>query len=416
MAVLLPMAIPVLALRDRFVGKRRPPWSERFAREFPHIEPGGLWIHAVSVGEVEVARRLIDELENKTVNNSIVVTSTTATGLAMARRNLSDRATILASPVDLPVAVGRMFDAVKPRALILVETELWPEMLHQAGCRKVPVIAVNARLSDASFKRYSRVKSVLRPLLEPISLVLTRDEKDADRFRALGIEDGRVKVGGNVKYDFEPDRRPLEWDESIEEWASGRPVIVAGSTLEDEERQVLDSLQMLPDNLRPLVIMAPRHPERFDSVARLIEERGLTLVKRSLLPESRVEDVDVFLLDAIGELARAFKHGRIAFIGGSLVPSGGHNPLEPAVWGVPVLSGPWVSNFEEVYREMVIAGGAKIVADTTALGTSLQEWLVAPDIAKKAGEAGRLAVEKNRGATARIAAEIFARLERDEFG
>ncbi len=416
MTVSVPIAIGFLALRDRLIGKQRPPWSERFARRVSDIEAGGLWIHAVSVGEVEVARRLIDELNQDVVTGPIVLTSTTATGLVLARKNLDDCATILPTPVDLPGPVGRVFDAIRPRALVLVETELWPEMLHQAGRRGIPVVVINARLSDASFRRYRRVKRALRPLLKPLSLVLTRDATDADRFKELGIEDDRVSIGGNVKYDLEPDHRPLDWDDEIGSFADGRPVIVAGSTLEGEEQMVLDAVETLAgsDGRRPLVILAPRHPERFEAVAHLVSERGLTLVRRSRLPDGVITGADVFLLDTIGELARAFRHGAVAFIGGSLVPSGGHNPLEPAAWGVPVLSGPWVANFEEVYREMVAATAVRLVADSRELGAALDQWLSAPEMARHAGEAGRHVVEANRGATARIAAEIVRRLEGTE--
>ena len=414
MTVLVPIAIPVLALKDRAAGKKRPPWSERFARRLPDIEAGGLWIHAVSVGEVEVARRLITELDRERVAGPIVVTSTTATGLALARKNLGDRVTILPTPLDLPGPVGRVFDAIGPRALVLVETELWPEMLHQAGRRGVPVVVVNARLSDASFRRYRRIRGGLQPLLRPLSLVMTRDQTDAQRFMDLGIEEDRVTVGGNVKYDLELDQRPLEWGEEIATCADGCAVIVAGSTLEGEEQLILDAVDTLtgPDGRRPLLILAPRHPERFEAVAHLVSERGLTLVRRSRLSDGVGAGIDIFLLDTIGELARSFQYGAVAFIGGSLVPSGGHNPLEPAVWGVPVLSGPWISNFEEVYREMVAAGGVRLVADSLELGAALDQWLSAPETARQAGEAGRRAVEENRGATARIAAEIVRRLDR----
>jgi 3-deoxy-D-manno-octulosonic-acid transferase len=408
MMILVPLAIPVIALRDRLIGKKRPPWSDRFGRNLPKIEPGSLWIHAVSVGEVEVARRLIAELKRSETRIPIVVTSTTATGLALAHKNLAEAATVLASPIDLPGPVSRLFDSIQPSALVLIETELWPEMLHQAKRHTTPVVVVNARLSDRSHRRYRLVRSALGPLLAPINLVLTRDRTDAERFSTLGIEPGRVKVGGNVKYDLEPDQRPLEWDDAIDEIAAGRPIIVAGSTLEGEEEQVLDALAASERSV--LLILAPRHPERFDSVARLVESRGLKLIRRSRLPDQLVPATDVFLLDTIGELARAFRHGTMAFIGGSLVPSGGHNPLEPAVWGVPVLSGPSIENFEEIYREMVGAGAVILVENPQALGAAINHWLSNPGEALNAGEAGRRVVEENGGATARIATEIVEQL------
>lgn len=414
MAVSMPIAIVFLAVRDRLTGKQRPPWSRRFGRRIVKPEPGGLWIHAVSVGEVEVARRLIEELPHDGTVGPITVTSTTATGLVLARANLADRATVLETPVDMPGALKRVFEALRPRALVLIETELWPEMLHQAGRRQIPVIVVNARLSDASFRRYRRVRRALLPLLAPLSLVLTRDATDAERFRDLGIDDDRVAVGGNVKYDLEADERSLAWDGEVESFAGGRPVIVAGSTLEGEEQMVLDAVDMVmgSDKRRPAVILAPRHPERFEAVVRLVSDRGESMVRRSLFPETAFSNADVMVLDTIGELARAFRYGAAAFIGGSLVPSGGHNPLEPAAWGVPVLSGPSVENFEEVYREMVEAGAVRIVADARELGRALQQWIEEPEKAREAGEAGRRVVEGSRGATSRIAAEIVRCLER----
>jgi 3-deoxy-D-manno-octulosonic-acid transferase len=408
MTILVPLAIPVIALRDRVIGKKRPPWPDRLGRNLPEIDPGSLWIHAVSVGEVEVARRLIAELKRSGTPRPIVVTSTTATGLALARKNLSDVAMILASPIDLPGPVSRFFDSIRPSGLVLVETELWPEMVHQAGRRKTPVIVINARLSNRSHRRYRMIRRALSPLLAPVTLVLTRDLTDAERFSAIGIEAERIKVGGNVKYDLEPDQRPLEWDDTIDEIGGGRPVIIAASTLEGEEEKVLDALAASERSV--LLILAPRHPERFDSVAHLVESRGLSLIRRSDLQGQAVGEVDVFLLDTIGELARAFRHGTMAFIGGSLIPAGGHNPLEPAVWGVPVLSGPSIENFEEIYREMVAAGAVILVENPEDLGTLINQWLSDPGAALQAGEAGRCVVEENRGATAGIAAEILERL------
>jgi len=408
MTILVPLVIPMIALRDRLTGKKRPPWSERFGHNLPEIEPGSLWIHAVSVGEVEVARCLITELNRDGTSIPIVVTSTTATGLALARKNLTDVATILASPVDLPGPVSRLFDSIRPSALVLVETELWPEMLRRAARSGTPVIVVNARLSDRSFRRYRKIRWALGPLLAPINAVLTRDGTDAQRFSALGIEPGRVKIGGNVKYDLEPDERPLDWDDTIDKIAAGRPIIVAGSTLEGEEEQVLDALAASEKSI--LLILAPRHPERFETVARLVEDRDLRLIRRSHVPDHAVEGDAIFLLDTIGELARAFRHGTIAFIGGSLVPAGGHNPLEPAVWGVPVLSGPSIENFEEIYREMVGAGAVILVENPQALGAAINHWLSNPGAALNAGEAGRRVVEENGGATARIVTEIVERL------
>jgi 3-deoxy-D-manno-octulosonic-acid transferase len=409
---LLPVALPAIKLHQWLVGKGRPRFRDRLARSLPQLPTGGVWIQAVSVGEVELARGLIAEFERREPDLPLFLTATTATGLDLARRTLGDRLSVFPCPIDLPGPVSRVFEAARPRLLVLVETELWPEMLHQAGLREVPVAVVNARLSPGSFAGYRRVAGRLRTLLAPLALVLARTRADAQRFAGLNVPRERIVVSGNVKYDLEADRRPLDWEDDVRRVAGERSIMVAGSTMDGEETQVLDALAGLgADGSAPFLILAPRHPERFDAVARLLSDRGLVFSRRSsgevILPET-----DVFLIDTIGELARAYRLARVAFIGGSLVPTGGHNPLEPAVWGVPVLSGPHVHNFDEVYDEMTDAGGARLVADSAELRVAAAAWLDEPDFAAAAGKAGREVVERNRGATARSVSALVELVRR----
>jgi len=400
-AAFLPVAGLVLKLRQIFSGKSRPRFRDRMGRNLPQMPAGGIWIQAVSVGEVELARRLVAELRERAPELPVVLSATTATGLDLARRTLGQSLSVFPCPIDLPGPVDRVFEAVRPKLLVLVETELWPEMLHQAGRRGLPVAVVNARLSEGSFAGYRRVVGPLRSLLDPLALVLARTAADGERFAGLGVPPDRVTIGGNVKYDLEADHRPLEWQEDIRVLAGNRPIVVAGSTMEGEEAQVLDALAGLAvGGAAPFLILAPRHPERFDGVARLLTDRGLVVARRSG-PQPAPPDADAFLIDTIGELARAYKLAKVAFIGGSLVPTGGHNPLEPAVWGVPVLSGPHVHNFREVYDEMTAAGGARLVANSADLRTAAAAWLADPDLGAAAGAAGRGVVDRNRGATAR---------------
>jgi 3-deoxy-D-manno-octulosonic-acid transferase len=410
-AGLLPLLILLVRIRDRFRGKRRPSFSARFARDLPDLPTGCLWLHAVSVGEVEIARRLVRELEAEGSEFPVLVTATTATGLDLARRIMGDAVAVIPCPLDLPGALGRVFDAARPRALVVVETELWPEMLHQAGRRGVPTAVVNARLSDSSFRSYRRVRFLIEPLLEPMNLVLARSQSDADRFAALGVPSETIRIAGNIKYDLEPDSSPLPWIDAVRSAAGGRPIIVAGSTMEGEEAVVLDALARLEAGGREVfLILAPRHPERFETVADLITGRGLRLTRRSA-DEPPTGETSVFLLDTIGELARAYKTAAVAFVGGSLAKTGGHNPLEPAVWGVPVLSGSHVHNFTEIYGEMTAAGAAIIVDGLDDLTDALASWLDHPGAAGLAGAAGRAVVEANRGATALSVAALldFAR-------
>ena len=372
---LLPVALPAIKLRQWLAGKSRPRFRDRLGRSLPELPKGGVWIQAVSVGEVEVARGLVAELEKRAPGLPLFLTATTATGLDLARRTLGDRLTIFPCPIDLPGPVSRVFEAARPRLLVLVETELWPEMLHQAGLRAVPVAVVNARLSPGSFAGYRRVAGRLRTLLAPLALVLARTEADGKRFAGLNVPEERIVVSGNVKYDLDADPRVLDWEDEVRRTAGDRPVLIAGSTMEGEEAQVLDALAGLGvDGTMPFLIVAPRHPERFDTVAQLLADRGVVFSRRSsgdgILPES-----DAFLIDTIGELGRAYRLATVAFVGGSLVQTGGHNPLEPAVWGVPVLSGPHVFNFGEVYDEMTDAGGARLVADSAELRVALAACL-----------------------------------------
>jgi 3-deoxy-D-manno-octulosonic-acid transferase len=406
-------AAPALWVRDRATGKARPTLRERLGRGLPAVEPGGLWIQAVSVGEVEVARRLVTELQSRAPGLPLLVTTTTATGLGLARQTLGRSIPVHACPLDLGRSVRRVLAHSKPRALVLVETELWPEMMHQAAQLVIPTAVVNGRLSERSFARYRMVRHLLRPLLEPVAVVLARAETDAERFAGLGIAPERIRVSGNIKYDLVADETPLEWSEYLTSWADGRPVVVAGSTMDGEEAVILDAVDRLGGWRELFLILAPRHPERFDTVARLLTERGIAFARRSA-PTAGPARADLLLLDTIGELARSFRFAHAAFIGGSLVPTGGHNPLEAAVWGIPVLSGPHLFNFREVFEEMTMAGGARVVADAGELAAALATWLAEPAAAAARGAAGLAVVDKNRGATERTAASLLELLERSE--
>jgi 3-deoxy-D-manno-octulosonic-acid transferase len=402
----LPVVVPALLLRDKLAGKARPPFASRLWWRAPASPSGGLWIQAVSVGEVELARRLVAELEELAGERPSLLTSTTATGLALAARSLGDRLPVAPCPLDLPFAVRRVIAGVTPRALVLVETELWPEMMHQARCAKLPVAVVNARLSESSFASYLRFRSLLKPLLAPVSLVAARAESDAERFEALGVAAQNIRVCGNVKYDLSPSEEPLEWAERVRKLAGERPILVAGSTMEGEEEVVLDALDRLAAaGERPFLILAPRHPERFQQAAELLAARGVTTVRRSEM--EAVPAADAFLIDTIGELGRAYALGRMAFVGGSLATTGGHNPLEPAAWAVPVLTGPTVHNFAEVYEEMAAAEAAVTVHDAVSLAAAIGRWLDRPEEGAVAGARAQQVVLDNRGATRKTVAALL---------
>jgi len=395
----LPLAAPWLVWRNRRRG--RPPMrvGERLGRGLPPVPRGSVWVQAVSVGEVAVAKQLLREMRRRRPGLPAVLTSTTATGLRLAAGpQLADA--ILPFPIDLPRPVRRFADHLRPRLLVLVETELWPELLAECGRRGVPVAIANARISDRSFPRYQAIRALLAPLLAPVSLVLAQGEVEAQRFAALGIPGDRIQVTGNIKFDAAPLASPPTVGRDIHRLAAGRPVLVAGSTMTGEEELLLDAWQGIEVTRRPFLLLAPRHPERGNDVCALLTARGIPAVRRTQL-ESAPDHVDVVVLDTVGELAALYELGSVAFIGGSLVPTGGHNPIEPARFGLPVLTGPHVRNFANVYAEFLAAGGAQVVFDAATLRRALTGWLDDPAAARRVGEAGRALLVRHAGATAR---------------
>jgi 3-deoxy-D-manno-octulosonic-acid transferase len=399
MAVSLPVLAPFLFVADRRRGKKRPPWAQRLGRRLPPIPVGGVWVQAVSVGEVAVARPLLAELRRRHPELPIVLSATTSTGLALATgAHLAD--VTLPFPVDLPGPVRRLMNAASPRLVVLVETELWPELLAACGVRRIPVGLVNARVSDRSLAGYRAIRSIMRPLLQPVSVALAQSEEDATRLARVGVPTERIRVTGNIKFDAHPAGAPPRVLDELRRLAGERRVVVAGSTMVGEDEQVVDAIVRLPPEHRPFLLLAPRHPERASAVLQVVAARGLSAVRRTLLAEAP-RSCGVVVLDTVGELAALYRLADIAFIGGSLVPTGGHNPIEPARFGVPVLTGPHVRNFGAVYQHFVSAGAAKVVHSAQELTDALARWLTDAASAHAAGEAGLRLLEQNAGATAR---------------
>ena len=394
-----PLAAPWLVVADRRRGKQRPPLAQRLGRGLPPVPRGGVWVQAVSVGEVAVARPILAELRRRRPATALVLSATTATGLAMASgQQITDA--VVPYPVDMPGAVRRALDAVGPALVVLVETELWPEMLAACAARRIPVALVNARVSDRSWRGYRTVRRLLRPLLAPLSVVAAQDAVDKERLEALGVPPERVHVTGNVKFDASPPPEQPDLIAAIRRVAAGRAVIVAGSTMAGEETAVIEAVKLLPADRRPFLILAPRHPERAGEVVELLASAGLPPVRRSRLPETGAR-VDAVVLDTVGELAGLYRVAEVAFVGGSLVPTGGHNPIEPALVGVPILTGPHVHNFRAIYKGFIAVGAARTVFDAADLAGALGQMLGDPSIARAAGEAGRTLVARHAGATAR---------------
>jgi 3-deoxy-D-manno-octulosonic-acid transferase len=360
--------------------------------EGPAAAPGALWIHAVSVGEVGVAATLARALPPEI---PLLVTTITPTGQERARAAFAGRAEVAYLPFDLGFAVRRFFQRHRPRALVLVEGDYWPLVLREARRRGLPIAVVNGRVGDRSFGRMRRMRRMLGPLFAGVGRFGVQSAQDRGRLLELGIEPGRVAVTGNLKYESpEPARKP-ELEEALRELAGGRPLLLAGSTMPGEEAMVLDAFHRAGGGERALLVLAPRHPERWNEVDALL--RGENAVRRTALPVPGARPA-VVLLDSLGELAGLYRLAAAAFIGGTLVPTGGHNPLEAARFGVPLAVGPAMFNFREMAEAFDRAGAWARVKDSGELGAAWREWLERPETGKEIGGRALRLVEENRGA------------------
>ncbi|HEX6641903.1 MAG TPA: 3-deoxy-D-manno-octulosonic acid transferase, partial [Thermoanaerobaculia bacterium] len=330
-------------------------------------EEHDLWIHAVSVGETLAAQPVVTKIMEQRPGTSIVFTTTTITGQAQARR-LYPEATVTYFPFDFAFAVRRFLDHHKPRAFATLETEIWPNVTRIARQRGLRLILANGRISDRSLPRYRAFRAVVGSVLRKYDRILAREETDRERFIAIGAPPEIVEVSGNVKFDYEPDETPLEIGPQLEALFAGRKVVVLGSTMEGEDEVLLPEVERLLAEHHAFVVIAPRKPERFELVAGLLAASPLRFVRRSELESAPPEEVDVLLLDTFGELARIYRYATAAFIGGTLVPKGGHNPIEPAAAGVPVCFGPSMSNFREIARVFLEHQAAEEVRTADEVG------------------------------------------------
>ncbi len=382
-----------------------------------------IWLHAVSVGEVLAATQLIAELQRALPGWVIAISTTTETGQRLAQERFAT-APVFYLPIDLAVLMRRCLGVLRPRLVVLMESELWPNMIHQCQKAGVPLAVVNARVSDRSFPRYMRLRPVWRPLLREVTMFLAQSEETAGRLRTMGVAAERVTVAGNLKYDvLAPKKSRVA--ELIREAAAGRKILVAGSTLHghpfDEDAMVIQAWESLRHgNEGVLLVLAPRHPSRFDLVYSVATEFP-TLRATEMLAATHTNDssavlprtgqtklVEIVVLDTIGDLAAAYGVADVAFVGGSLVKRGGHSPLEPAQFGVPVVIGGSFENFRETVQAMKAAGGISIVCDQAALQAELARLLADPDEAQAMGERGRTVFKAQQGATARVVAALVA--------
>jgi 3-deoxy-D-manno-octulosonic-acid transferase len=366
-----------------------------------------VWVHAVSVGEVMAATSLIRELRVALPGWVIAVSTTTETGQRLAVERLSgsrlEGSPVFYLPLDFRYAVRRYLGVLRPRMMVLMESELWPRLMVECARDGVPMAVVNARVSDRSLPRYLRLRRLWRPLLGKISLFLAQSEETAERLRRIGAPVERVRVTGNLKYDIRAGGESELTAMLRERLPVDARVVVCGSTLEGEERMLLEAWpSVLAAEPRAVMVLAPRHPYRFDAVAGLVAESGFGFMRASEFRErpAEVRAGSVFLLDTIGDLASVYALGAVAFVGGSLVAAGGHNPLEPAQFGVPVVMGPSFENFREIVEVMQVHDSIRVVSGAV-LAAALVGMLRNNDEARALGERGRAVFEAQSGATAR---------------
>lgn len=375
-------------------------WSQRFGFGAP-VAAGQrvLWIHAVSVGEVQAAVPLVRMLRAQYPQAALLITTTTPTGAQRVKQAFDRDVSHRYVPYDLPGAVRRFLDRTRPELAIIMETELWPNMFAICRHRSIPVAVVNARLSERAARRYQRISRLVRTMLSNVNAVAAQTVADAERFIALGTTPKNVTVTGSIKFDFEAPAGLVQEAKKIRRyWGAKRPVWIAASTHEDEDEQVLEAfarvLRTLDDTL---LVLVPRHPERFGKVAALCRRHGYDTALRSQEPGS-CNTVDVFIGDSMGELLLFYGAADVAFVGGSLVPVGGHNPLEPAALGVPVVMGPHLFNFAEISTRLCAVGAARIVHSARELADAVSQLLQDRDRRQRMGQQGRHFVEQNRGA------------------
>ena len=407
-------------LRDRSHWQN---FGERFGFGPGAPVAGSIWVHAVSVGEVQAAASLVQELRRRYPSVPLVLSTVTPTGAQRARELFRDGVLVRYVPYDLPGSVRRFFDRVRPRVAIILETELWPTLYHECGRRRVPLVLASARISPRSVGRYRRLAGLFRETLSHGIVIAAQSEGDAERFRSIGANPQRTHVTGNIKFDFNlPPDIGARGAALRAQYAGTRAVWVAGSTHEGEEEAALDAQAAVrAAGFDALLVLVPRHPNRFGAVAELLQQRGLRFMRRSAAqgqpggpPVAQngarrttsgppgTPDGEVLLVDTLGELLAFYAAADVAFVAGSLVPIGGHNLLEPLSVGVPALTGPHVFNAEDIAQLLVEREAVTEVRDARELGTTVAALLGDAARRQRLAETGLALLAANRGALARL--------------
>lgn len=386
------LVLPLIILRLLWRSRSNPAYRQRLKERFGWVKPRNtqrpcICLHAVSVGENIAARPLVERLLQQYPDHDLWITTTTPTGSDTVKRLYKERVKHSYLPYDTPSVLQRFLQRVQPQLLLIMETEIWPNLYRSCAQYSIPIVLVNARLSAKSFARYQHLRSLSATTLSKVSQLAARNQQDADYFQQLGLDANRIQVCGNIKFALQiPTELPAQAQHLRQQWGAQRPVIVAGSTHSGEDELLLASFQQVHQQFpQALLIIVPRHPERFAAVHQLCVASGLPVTRRSQA-QAITPDTTILLGDTMGELLLWYACADIAFIGGSLVPHGGHNPLEAAAFGIPVISGQYTHNFTDIYPPLYASQGAVEVADIHALTQQLHDWLHQPTQRQHTGQ------------------------------
>ncbi|OAN17002.1 3-deoxy-D-manno-octulosonic acid transferase [Photobacterium jeanii] len=420
--LLLLIIQPLIAARLLFRSLKAPLYKKRLKERYgfaPPFAKGGIWLHSVSVGETIASVPLVKALQQAYPELPITITTMTPTGSEQVRKSFGDSVQHCYLPYDLPFAMGRLIDNLSPKLAIVMETELWPNMIHQLNKRQIPVMLANGRLSARSAKGYGKVKNLVAPMLNEMSLIAAQYQADGDRYVELGLPKDKLHVCGSVKFDIDVTKEQYEQAQQLKQsWAFERPVWIAASTHDGEDAVILAAhQQILQHSPDALLVLVPRHPERFDSVATLIAEHGFSYLRKSeqtslstsVSTNVSADDYQVVLGDTMGELMTLFGVADVAFIGGSLIERGGHNPLEPAAYGLPLIMGPHTFNFSSICQMLTDADALKTVTNSQTLATTINRYLQSPQQAKAQGGNALQVLKLNQGSLAKHL-ELIAQL------
>jgi len=415
------MAAPAIVIRLLYRGSKVPAYRKRWGQRFgfvPYLtDRKTIWLHAVSVGETLAAVPLIRALQQKYPTYRLMVTCMTPTGSQRIQAAFGDSVDHSYAPYDMPDGVARFLNRVEPELLIIMETELWPNTIAACRRRNIPVILANARLSEKSARGYQKIAPLVKPMLQSMDAIVAQHQDDGARFVDLGLPKQALSISGNIKFDLTLDTEMQSSAQQLcQQWrgAASRPIWLAASTHRGEDEIILRAHRKIVEELQqpPLLVLVPRHPERFAAVENLCRSAGFQVARRSQ-PDLDIAKADILLGDTMGELMLFYGACDIAFVGGSLVPNGGHNMIEPAAWGVPILTGPHLFNFSEA-SQLLIQGGAMKVCDSDAsLADECLDLLQNDEQRRTMGDAAQQVAEENRGALSKLLAIVECQLPVD---